>query len=113
MTEAATAVIDRQDALSRIGDDEALLQTLVDMFLAGYDDYVRNIDEPFAAADWRGFTRGAHTLKGVLATLSAHRAHGKALALEEAAKEQDGTASQRLIDELKQELGVLLRELGP
>lgn len=111
MTETSLAIIDREDALSRIGGDEALLQTLIDMFLADYDDYVRNIDEPFAAADWARFTRGAHTLKGVLATLSAHRPHDKAVALELAAKAEDPAASQRLIGELKQELDRLLPEL--
>ncbi|MDD5390972.1 MAG: response regulator [Gallionellaceae bacterium] len=84
--ETGLPIYDRGDALSRIADDEELLATLIEMFVADAPNYVNEIDTALQAADWLLLTRAAHTLKGVLATFSARRGEACARALETAAK---------------------------
>ena len=85
-------IYDRADALARIGDDEELLATLIDMFIAEAPNYLAEIDNALQAADWPRLTRAAHTLKGVLATFSAERGAASARALEIAANATDAAA---------------------
>jgi signal transduction histidine kinase/CheY-like chemotaxis protein/HPt (histidine-containing phosphotransfer) domain-containing protein len=85
-------IYDRADALSRIADDEELLATLIDMFVADAPNYLTEIDVALEARDWNRLTRAAHTLKGVLATFSARRGETAAKALEIAAKACDVAA---------------------
>jgi CheY-like chemotaxis protein/HPt (histidine-containing phosphotransfer) domain-containing protein len=87
--ERALPIYDRAEALSRIGDDEELLATLVDMFVAEAPNYLGEIDNALQATDWTRLTRAAHTLKGVLATFSARRGEACARALEIAAHGAD------------------------
>jgi HPt (histidine-containing phosphotransfer) domain-containing protein len=82
-------IYDRADALARIADDEELLATLIDMFIAEAPNYLAEIDNALQAADWPRLTRAAHTLKGVLATFSAMRGEACARALEIAAQGAD------------------------
>ena len=85
-------IYDRADALARIGDDEELLATLIDMFIAEAPNYLAEIDNALQAADWPLLIRAAHTLKGVLATFSAERGAASARALEIAANAMDAAA---------------------
>ncbi len=87
--ESGLPIYDRADALSRIADDEELLATLIDMFVADAPNYLNEIDAALEAADWSRLIRAAHTLKGVLATFSARRGEVHARALEVAAKASD------------------------
>ncbi|MBU1664745.1 MAG: Hpt domain-containing protein, partial [Gammaproteobacteria bacterium] len=84
--EEGLPIYDRADALSRIADDEELLATLIDMFVADAANYLNEIDTALQTADWPLLTRAAHTLKGVLATFSARRGEACARLLETAAK---------------------------
>ncbi len=93
--EAGLPIYDRADALSRIADDEELLATLIDMFVADAPSYLDEIDAALEAADWNRLTRAAHTLKGVLATFSARRGEVHARALEVAAKAADPTECRK------------------
>jgi len=85
----AAPVYDRADALSRIADDEELLITLLDMFVADAPNYLTEIDNALAAQDWQHLLRAAHTLKGVFATFSARRGERAAKELEAAARAAD------------------------
>lgn len=105
-------IFDRADALDRIGDDEELLQSLLDIFLAEYDNYVGNLDRSFAEQNSQDFIRAAHTLKGALGTIAASRAQKKAEALERAAKANDQTLYPALVAELKQELEIFKAEIS-
>ena len=102
---------DRADALSRIADDEELLDTLIAMFQEDAPRYLSDIDAAHGAGDLVRLGHGAHTLKGVLATFSARRGGQVAKALEEAAKTGDkaacGTLVARLHDEVEAFLAVV------
>jgi len=77
---------DREEALERLGGDESLLATLIDMFLADAPESLEEMDEAWRTADLPRLSRAAHTLKGMLATFSARPAQAAALALEVAAR---------------------------
>lgn len=97
-------VLDRADAIERMGGSETLLRSLFDLFLDEYDNYLGNIDKAEAAGSQADLIRAAHTLKGALATLSASRARAKAEELELAAKAGEQARYRPLTQELKQEL---------
>jgi len=97
------SIYDRAEALSRIGDDEALFQTLVEMFLADAPGYLQDIDTAWTNSDLEHLHRAAHTLKGVLATFSAHTGQEAAQELELAAKGADLKAIPGLILHLREE----------
>lgn len=105
-------IFDRADALDRIGGDEELLQALLDIFTAEYDNYIGNIDQAYAAENWPDFVRAAHTLKGALGTIAAARAQKKAEALEFAAKAGEQARYAPLVAELKQELASFKAAIG-
>jgi CheY-like chemotaxis protein len=105
-------IFDRADALDRIGGDEELLQALLDIFTAEYENYIGNIDQAYAAENWPDFVRAAHTLKGALGTIAAARAQKKAEALESAAKAGEQARYAPLVAELKQELASFKAEIG-
>jgi len=97
------AVYDRAEALARIGGDEALFQTLVEMFLADAPGYLQEIDTAWDSSDLDHLHRAAHTLKSVLATFSAHAGQQAAQELEHAAKEGRLSAISGLIQHLRDE----------
>jgi signal transduction histidine kinase/CheY-like chemotaxis protein len=104
-------VYDRADALSRIADDEELLATLIEMFVADAPNYLEEIDTALAAADWTHLTRAAHTLKGVLATFSASRGEACARALETAAKAANVSECGKLAAQAKLEVEAFLKAI--
>jgi len=101
-------VFDRAEALSRIGDDEELLATLIEMFVQDGPSYLEEIDAALAAADWNRLAHGAHALKGVLATFSARRGENLAGQLEQACKSGQGAACAELVPRLHQEVAAFL-----
>jgi len=97
-------IYDRADALSRIADDEDLLNTLIEMFEADSQSYLSEIDNALAAGDWPGLLRASHTLKGVFATFSGRRGEHRAKELENAAKAEDSSACRALAASLHEEM---------
>jgi len=105
-------VYDRADALSRIADDEDLLATLIEMFLADAPNYLEEIDHALAAKDWARLLRAGHTLKGVFATFSARRGEQRAKELEAAAKVEDSAACVSLALALREEVQAFLEAVN-
>lgn len=105
-------IIDRPDALERMAGSEELLNSLFDLFLNEYDNYLGNIERAAAAGNNDDLIRAAHTLKGALATLSARRSCKKAEELEHATKAGEHARYRPLIDELKRELATFKTEIS-
>jgi HPt (histidine-containing phosphotransfer) domain-containing protein len=104
-------IYDRADALSRIADDEELLATLIDMFVADAPKYLAEIDTALQAADWPLLRRAVHTLKGVLATFSARRGAACARALETAIQAADVAECSRLAAQARIEVEAFLQAI--
>jgi signal transduction histidine kinase/DNA-binding response OmpR family regulator len=105
-------VYDRADALSRIADDEELLTTLLDMFIADAPSYLVEIDNALAAEDWPRLLRAGHTVKGVFATFSARRGEQQAKALENAAKAADAPLCTHLAGVMHTEVHDFLKAIS-
>ena len=106
-------VFDRQDALSRIAEDEDLLNTLIEMFQSDAPSYVTEIHTALAAQDQAHLVRAAHTLKGVLATFSARQGEYLAKELENLAKTGDMSACAALAGEVQTAVETFLAHLTP
>lgn len=109
--DASLSVFDRADALSRIAEDEALLDTLLEMFIANAPDYLGEIDAALSPPDWPRLARAAHTLKSILATFSAGRGEAAAQALERAARSEDAVASRDSAKLTRAEVATFLQAL--
>jgi signal transduction histidine kinase/DNA-binding response OmpR family regulator len=105
-------VYDRADALSRIAEDEELLATLIEMFVADAPSYLEEVDAALAAADWPRLLRAGHTLKGVFATFSARRGEHAARELERAAKAADAPACASLAPRMHEEVHAFLAAIA-
>ena len=102
-------IYDRADALSRIADDEELLSTLIEMFVADAPNYLEEIDTALTATDWPRLLRAGHTLKGVFATFSARRGEHRAKELENAAKAADAETCASLAKLMHDEVNAFLK----
>jgi signal transduction histidine kinase/DNA-binding response OmpR family regulator len=105
-------VYDRADALSRIADDEELLTTLIEIFVADAPNYLEEIHAALATTDWPRLLRAGHTLKGVFATFSARRGEHRAKELENAAKAADSEACAQLAIQMHEEVDAFLKAIG-
>jgi PAS domain S-box-containing protein len=110
--DTADRVFDREELLSRVGGDTALMFELVGLFQSDVPALFADIRQGVSSADWAGVARASHTLKGVCANIGAHRATRAALALELAGKEvRDADASvllawvERVVVDLQAALG--------
>ena len=79
--------LDRQNALARLGGDEALYEKLLRQFLE-LETTPDQIEEQLACGDWPAAERLAHTLKGVAGSLGASALQKSAAELEQALKAQ-------------------------
>jgi PAS domain S-box-containing protein len=100
---AGEAVYDRAEALGRLDGDEILLQSLIDLFVADAPRYLDDLETSWRDGDLPRLTRAAHTLKGVLATFSAHPAQAAAARLEQAARDGREAQIDHLIAEARAE----------
>jgi HPt (histidine-containing phosphotransfer) domain-containing protein len=80
--EPASAVMDRNLALARVDGGEALLADLARLFLEESPNLLSAVQQAVSAKDAERLQRGAHSLKGAVATLAAQRAFDAALRLE-------------------------------
>jgi len=95
--------IEVEEALDRIGGDEALYRRLLDKFAQGHRDAVSNIDAAVAAGDLVAVRAAAHALRGVAANIGASDLAELAEAVETAARDGDATAARRGMDDLAAE----------
>jgi signal transduction histidine kinase/CheY-like chemotaxis protein/HPt (histidine-containing phosphotransfer) domain-containing protein len=107
----AAAVFDRAEALNRLQGDEGLLEELVGLFLKDSPEQLANIRRSIEHRDFTGLERGAHSLKGSVANLGAHRAFDIAFELEKTARGGEVAECSRLSTALETEMENLKPEL--
>jgi two-component system, sensor histidine kinase and response regulator len=97
-------MLDRAEALARVGGDVELLKEIAALFL---EDYPRSLDEihkALAAGDAKTLERSAHGLKGAVANFGARAAVDAAFQLEQLGRAQK-------LDQVPQPLAALERSL--
>ncbi|MBU2548732.1 MAG: response regulator, partial [Proteobacteria bacterium] len=102
---ASRAPLDRQDALRRIGGDEALLEELYDIMAGDIPAKKAALREAMDPVDPAGLERVAHSLKGACLSVGARDCYKAAFALEQTIKaapaEGVGLYVERLVEALE------------
>jgi two-component system, sensor histidine kinase and response regulator len=109
---SANDILDRVEALERVGGDRALFKELVEVFLADCPRLGKNIRDALAQGDAANLSRAAHTLKGAVSTFGAHPARTAAQQLELLGDKGDLTNAASLVAHLETELERLKPVLG-
>jgi PAS domain S-box-containing protein len=107
-------VLDRRQALERVGGDARLLRELIAVFLAESPKVLKEVAEALAERDAAKLGRAAHTLKGAVATFGAEPARAAAQQLERLGNRGDLAAAAAAVPHLEAEMERLqaaLREL--
>ena len=104
--------VDMATALSRLGDDQDLLQELSASFLESYQGYMEGMRQAIQKDDHKALTHSAHTLKGMLGIFVAEKARETAGKLEHKGRSQDMYGVQDLFAELEREIEEVVRELS-
>jgi PAS domain S-box-containing protein len=102
--EESVEVLDRAQALKRVGGDAGLLRDLVEMFLGGYPDLVNKIRADVAHGDAGRLKRNAHTLKGEVGNFGAGAAREAAEKLEIMGKNGNLAGAPEAVRLLEEEL---------
>lgn len=77
---------DRAALLDRVGGDAALVDEILQIFVADCPARLKDVDEALAAGSAARLASAAHAIKGASMNLSAHRVAGAAEALESAGR---------------------------
>jgi len=98
--------------LSRLQGRQALLNELVEIFLADAPQTLSGLQQAVAAGDLAALHTAAHRLRGQLETFEDRQASACALRLEEAARDGDQEAARRELAALEQAWPAALDELA-
>jgi PAS domain S-box-containing protein len=107
-------ILDRREALERVGGDTGLLRELIAVFRADGPRLGKDIADALARGDAQKLSRTAHTLKGAVSTFGAASAEAAAQQVERLAGQGDLSGAAAAVAHLDMELGRLkhaLREL--
>ena len=93
--DSTTALVDWQRALRLVGNDEAVLLTILVSFIEDLPNIRSELASYLSKREWPPLMSTAHTLKGLLKTFGAAPLAETALALEKAAKEESLTRAEK------------------
>jgi len=99
---------DRGAALAHTGDDPALLQELVDIFLKDCPQRLEAIRQAVCSRDAEALAAAAHSLKGSVGTFAAPAVYEACWTLEQLARERDFDRMQTALEELEAKLAAIL-----
>ena len=102
------AIYDKAELLDRVGEDEELVQELIELFLEDYPNKITGIEEGLKNADADLVHTSAHGLKGSCGNLSFNSVAEYAKQIESAGKEGNFKEAANSFELLKSELEKLL-----
>jgi two-component system sensor histidine kinase/response regulator len=105
-------LVDWNEVLEGVGEDRELLQTVLEAYFAEAPSLLAQIERSIAAGDAAALRKSAHTLKGVLLAVGAHRTSHLAYELETTG---DLARAARVFQLVQRQSDVLATELraGP
>lgn len=101
------AIFDAEGFRELLGDSRELLDEIIGLFLDECGTQISEMEDGLRTANFDSVGKLAHTLKGSLGTLHAHRARARAHALEIAATRRIQGACQTNLDSLRADLDEL------
>jgi CheY-like chemotaxis protein/HPt (histidine-containing phosphotransfer) domain-containing protein len=111
LPQPAEAAFDRTALRERLGDDDALVQELIGIFLADIPDQIQLLEDAVLTGDTSLVRQHAHKLKGAAGSFGAPGLHASAIAIESAAKEHRTDQLPQLLETVKTEFGRLQQTL--
>ncbi len=108
MEDSSTVLFDKAELLDRVGDDEELIQELIELFIDDYPGKISGIEDGLAAQDAEKVRDSAHGLKGASANLSFNSVSGIAKTIEFAARDENLVLVAENLVLLKSEIARLL-----
>jgi signal transduction histidine kinase/HPt (histidine-containing phosphotransfer) domain-containing protein len=106
-------VFDRPALLAKLGGDLDAVRELAELFLADQPGLVASARDAVAGGDLPAVARAAHTLKGMLGSMSAPAAWATAERLEHLARQGDGRQVLAVLTDLEADLASLGEALAP
>lgn len=103
-----TEVFDRPRMLERLGDDNELLEEILELFVVDAPSQMQNLEEAIATGEAELVTRHAHTLKGQAANIAANKMREASYAVEQAGKSGDIGKATELLPEMRSTFDELL-----
>lgn len=103
--------IDWDEALDRLGGDEALFRRLLIKFASSHVDDAQRLQGLLANKDWQGLKAMLHGLKGIAGNISANKLCAMAASAENRAAGQDASGCQVILDAFCRDLTVLIAAL--
>jgi HPt (histidine-containing phosphotransfer) domain-containing protein len=82
MSDSATTVYDKAQALERLAGDAQLFAEMAGMFVADSESYCQALEKALASGDASALSREAHTVKSLLATFAYEAGRQAAMRLE-------------------------------
>ena len=93
------ALFDKAELLDRVGDDEELVDDLIELYLEDYPSKIEDIKNNLSSGDGAAVSAAAHGIKGSSANLSFNSVAEFAKQIEFAGKENNlDEAAARFID---------------
>jgi CheY-like chemotaxis protein/HPt (histidine-containing phosphotransfer) domain-containing protein len=108
---AGMDIFDVRAAAARLNDDLALLRQLGAIFLESWNGNRARLLQALGSIDQPLLQHEAHTLKGLLSTFSANRAHPKVQAFEKRVKQGEMDNAPDELDDVLQEVEVFVEKL--
>ena len=102
-----TKLFDRNAFLRKLDDDLELYRELLDDFIQGTNDYVKDIDDGVKENDFEKIQLAAHSIKGSAGSIEAAQMQAAAHAVEKAAKEQAKDLINVARESLEMEFAIL------
>jgi len=106
-----SASFDLDDALARVEGDKELLSQVINVFLEDSPRLMTDIRVSIERGDAETLQRAAHTLKGAVSSLSAHRAAQLALSLENLGRGGNLEKAEEIYLDLDREMNALREAL--
>ena len=108
---ARKPAFDRGELMERVDDDLELLERMLELFVRDYPGLLETIRRSIASGDAPKLKNAAHTLKGMLGNLSAHRGFQLAQEIEALDPREEREEAGRTLLGLEKEIERLCREL--
>jgi len=105
--QSSLMILNRDDAVNRMGDDKTLFEMFLQWYLEGVSDQATKIARAIDEDEAQAVEAVAHSMKGGAATAGAERISDVARRLELVGRNGDLSEASRLRAELEREISIL------
>ena len=105
------SLVNRQEAMERLGDDEELFAEICDLFCRDVPEMLTAMQSGLAAGDLHQVVRSAHSIKSASSSIGAEQLSELARCAEDAGRAGDVAGIQNLVAPLEVAVESVMKEL--